>query len=91
MFFARAKVLLEAEEGRTMQDPSSTLNYYEHDDYAVYEQAVYMLIHVQRQRESGVMVSVDVPTRDDDKNRPVIAPMARHFLRHNMIKLERGG
>ena len=86
--FAHAVRVLEASQGRTMQDPAGAYEYSQHDDYAVYEQALYLLMEYPRKApgSDGAVI-----VRDDDNPPDMIAPMAAHFLRKNKVKMERGG
>jgi hypothetical protein len=86
--FAQAVRLLEASQGRTMQDPSGSYEYSQHDDYAVYEQALWLLMEFPRKApgDDGAVVV----RGDDDGGPEMIAPEAQLYLRVNRVRLVRG-
>lgn len=90
---AHAKRMLEVSLGRDLEDPASTDVY--RDDYAVFEQALYILDNVPRQKSNGIDGVVDLVEDNKEgealKRKPIlICPEAKQFLAHNIIRFARG-
>ena len=91
--FNQAKRELELSLGRDLQDPTSTTSK-QRDDYALYEQALFILSNSQRQLGVGQSKVVDLDKQkegtQEDKRGLQIAPEASRYLGINRIKLVRG-
>ena len=90
--FAQAKRELEVWLNRALADPSSGARY--RDDYAHYEQALWILKNTPRQAMDGTEQAKAIPTGKQkgvlDLYSVGIAPRAQHFLALNRIKMVRG-
>ena len=85
---------LELSVGRTMTEAASGWASGPRDDYAVFEQALYLIEELPRMRGQGVSEVVDLGKRGDTKERNVrdigIAPMAQRWLGGNRLRAVRG-
>jgi len=90
---AQAQRELQVGLGRDMEDPVSDDDAYR-DDYAVFEQALYILENTPRKKERGGAAVVDLADKDDKieiKRKGVsIAPEAKQYFALNTIKVVRG-
>ena len=91
---AQAQQELELYTGRQMVDPESDWTYGARDDYAVFEQAIFMLENIHRRNAAGTVRAVKLPKKDagreprqDDIG---IAPMAQRWLGMLRIRAVRG-
>ena len=90
--FAQAVRVLQASQGREMEDPDSDDDTYR-DDYAVYEQALFILENTPRQLSGGVPNVVNlVDDNNDELERKgvLISPDAAMYFAMNRIHLVRG-
>ncbi len=91
---AQAQQELELYTGRQMEDTNSGWTYGPRDDYAVFEQAVFMLQNLHRANMTGGQRAVKLPKEDAGKeprqNDIGIAPMAQRWLGRHRIRAVRG-
>ena len=88
---AQAQRELEVFENRDLSDPASGDRY--RDDYACFEQALFILDKTQRTRESetGAQLVETVDSENRDKYYGVtICPMAQRYLAKRRVKFVRG-
>ena len=89
---AQALRELQVGLGREMEDPDDDDTY--RDDYAVFEQALYILENLPRKKERGAAAVVDLAAKDDKleiKRKGIsIAPEAKQYFALNTIKVVRG-
>jgi len=90
--FTQAKRELEVSLGRELEDPYDDDVY--RDDYAHFEQALYILENTPRQLKDGVVEVIDLAK---DKNKQIIdrrgvgiSPQAKRFFAVNVLKMVRG-
>ena len=90
--FTQAKRELEVSLGRELEDPDDDDTY--RDDYAHFEQALYILENTPRQLEDGIAQVVDLAKDENAENidqRGVgISPQAKRFFAINVLKFVRG-
>ena len=90
---AQAQRELQVSLGREMIDPDSDDDTYR-DDYAVFEQALYILENTPRKKERGAAAVVDISDPDEKieiKRKGIsIAPEAKQYFALNTIKVVRG-
>jgi len=92
--FNQAKRELEVSLGTALVDPDDGDTY--RNDYALYEQSLYILENTPRQEVSGIENVIDIA--DDDKenkkdtvrNGVLISPQASRYLGLNRLKMVRG-
>jgi len=93
--FNQAKRELQVALGGLLSDPSSEDDIYR-QDYAHFEQSLFILENTPRQEADGVSNVIDEGDEDAcNDNNPtrtgvVIAPQAKRYLKLNMIKMPRG-
>jgi len=91
--FTQAVRELQVSQGRLMQDPDLDSDIYR-DDYAVYEQVMYILDNTARQKASGMPMVIDLTSTDDKQDTKrigvLIAPEALRYMQINRIKMVRG-
>lgn len=91
--FNQAKRELELSLGRDLQDPSTSTTRIR-DDYALYEQALFILENSKRVSGKGASAVVDLDKKKEgtreDKRGPLIAPEASRYLGINRLKIVRG-
>lgn len=88
---AQAQRELEVFENRDLSDPTSGDRY--RDDYACFEQALFILEETIRKRESetGAVMNETMETEKRDKYYGVtISPMAQRYLAKRRVKFVRG-
>lgn len=90
---AQAKRIIILSSGREMQDPVSTDIY--RDDYAIFEQALWILENTPRQKSSGVAGTITLVKDAEEGNmmdrKPIlVCPEAQQYLSNNRIKFARG-
>lgn len=90
--FNQAKRELEVSLGRDLEDPDDDDVY--RDDYAHYEQALYILENTPRQLQDGVAQVVDLAKDENaekiDRRGVGISPQAKRFFAINVLKFVRG-
>lgn len=92
--FNQAKREIETILGAALSDPVDG-SYIRHD-YALYEQALYILENTKRQEIDGQDDVIDMADSDKEKKEAptrigvLLAPMAKRYLGLNMIKIIRG-
>lgn len=90
--FTQAVRELQVSQGRAMEDPDDDDTY--RDDYAVYEQTMYLLDNTSRQLEGGVPNVINLTSSEDKQevNRVgvLIAPEALRYFAISRIKMVRG-
>ena len=83
---------LQVSQGREMEDPAENDTY--RDDYAVFEQALYILEETPRQLEGGVPQVIDLTDHEEkqllDRKGALICPEASRYFGMNRIKMVRG-
>ena len=88
----QAQRMLEVSLGRELADPDDDDTY--RDDYACFEQALYMLEAVPRQSSAGIDGVVNLVGDDEaestEKKPILVCPEAKQFLMHNTLKIVRG-
>lgn len=96
--FAQAKRELETWLGRQLEDPTSGVtgrtDLTQRDDYALYEQALFILEKTPRTRPAGAAKEITDADEDEedivDRTGVTISPMARNYLQASRIKMVRG-
>lgn len=91
--FNQAKRELEVYLDRDLEDPVTATEKYR-DDYALFEQALYILMKTPRTKGPGGSAVIDL-AKDEEKEEIEtqglnISPMAQRFLMLNRVKLVRG-
>jgi hypothetical protein len=92
--FNQALRELQVSLNKAFQDPVSDTDRYR-DDYAHFEQALYILMNTPRQEEDGIDNVIDEADEDKDDKNPIrqgvlISPQAQRYLRINRIHMPRG-
>ena len=92
--FTQAVRDLQVSQGREMEDPDADTDVYR-DDYAVFEQSLYILENTPRQKAGGVPNVVDLTKSEDEsevlkRKGVLISPEALPFFAINRIKMVRG-
>ena len=91
--FTQAIRELTVSEGRSMDDPTSDDDVYR-DDYAVYEQSLYILENTPRQLKAGVNQVLDLAMEDNKQNIDNygvgVSPQAQRYFGKSRIQLVRG-
>ena len=92
--FNEAVAQIELIFGGTLSDPSSSDIF--RFDFAVFEQALYLLLHYREQEQAGSGATVGVtlkPANDQAKERdrgPGICSQAMRYMGMNQLKMARG-
>ena len=90
--FTQAVRELQVSQGREMEDPAENDTY--RDDYAAYEQSLYILEETPRQLEGGVPQVIDLTDHEEkqllDRKGVLICPEASRYFGMNRIKMVRG-
>ena len=92
--FAQAQREIEVYLYRSLVDPASGATY--RDDYAAYEQALFILQHTPRQKSTGIQAVVDLAEDSEDQDKTIprrgttLSPQAQRFLGLNRVKMVRG-
>ena len=91
--FNQAYRELTANQGRDLEDPTTDTQVYR-DDYAVYEQALWILQNTPRQGSSGVPQVIDLAKDEEkeilDRKGVLISPDAKMYFELSSIKMVRG-
>lgn len=90
--FNQAKRELEVSLGRALEDPDDDDKY--RDDYAHYEQSLYILENTPRQLADGIAQVVDLAKDENaekiDRKGVGISPQAKRYFAINVLKFVRG-
>lgn len=90
--FNQAVRELIANQGRELVDPDTDDVY--RDDYAIFEQALFILINTPRRGADGGMPVIDLAEKDEknilERKGKLVSPEAALYLRMNRVQMIRG-